>query len=47
MRGVMFAALPYFVEEKCAGLIGAAMQIVLQAADFFSCGADESSQLGL
>jgi hypothetical protein len=47
MRGMVFTAFPYFVEQKCAWLIGAAMQIVLQAAFFFSCGADEGSQLGL
>lgn len=47
VRGVMFAAFPYFVKEKCAGLIGTAMQIVLQAAFFFTCGANEGSQLGL
>ena len=47
MCGMVFTAFPYFVQQKCAWLIGAAMQIVLQAAFFFSSGADEGAQLGL
>lgn len=42
--GVVLAAGPDFVEEKRAGLIGAAVKIVLQAAFFSACGADESAE---
>ncbi|MGB7436354.1 MAG: hypothetical protein WBW49_13145, partial [Candidatus Acidiferrum sp.] len=46
MRGVVFAAFPYLVEEVRARLIRAPMQIVLQAALFFPGGANQSAQLG-
>lgn len=46
MGRVMFAAGPDFVEQEGAGLVGAAMQIVLQAAFLFARGAYEGAQLG-
>lgn len=47
VRGVMLAAFPDFVEQERAGLIGAAMQIVLQAAIFLAGGSDEGAKFGL
>jgi hypothetical protein len=44
--GVVLAALPNFVEKECSGLIGAAMQVVLQTAFFFACGHDQGAELG-
>ena len=46
MRGagvpcVVVAGFPNFVKEECAGLVGAAMQIILQAAFFPARGRDE------
>ena len=40
VRGVVVAGFPDFVKEESAGLIGAAVQIVLQAALFLSRGSD-------
>ena len=45
VRGVVFSAGPDLVEEKRAGLIGAAVQIVLQAAFFPARGIDEGTEL--
>lgn len=42
--GVMLAAGPDFVEKKRAGLVSAAVKIVLQAAFFPACGADEGAE---
>jgi hypothetical protein len=42
--GVVVAGLPNFVEEVGAGLIGAAVEIVLKAAFFFSRGSDECAK---
>jgi len=44
VRGVVFPAGPHFVEEKRAGLVGAAVQIVLQASFLPSRRADKSTQ---
>jgi len=46
MSGVVFAAGPDFVEEKSAGLVSAAVQVVLEAAFLFARGADQGAQLG-
>ena len=46
MRGVMFAAFPDFMEQIRAGLVCAAMQIVLQAAFFLARGSDEGAKFG-
>jgi hypothetical protein len=44
VRGVMLASFPDFVKKKLPGLIGGAMQVVLQAAFFFPRRADESAE---
>jgi hypothetical protein len=44
--GVMFAAGPNFVQEEMPRLIGAAMEIVLEAAFFLAGGADEGAEFG-
>ena len=41
---VVVAGFPDFMKEKLPGLIGGAMQIVLQAAFFFARWADESAE---
>jgi len=46
VRGVVFSGFPDFMEEERAGLIGAAMQIELQAAFFFARWRDERAKLG-
>ena len=46
MGRVVLASFPDFVKQKCAGIVGAAMKVVLQAAFFFSRGSHQSSQLG-
>ena len=46
MCGVVVAGFPDFVKEKCAGLIGAAVQIVLQAAFFLAGGSDKGAEFG-
>ena len=46
VRGVMFPAFPDFVEQKRAGLIGAAVQIVLQTAFFLARRRDKGAKLG-
>lgn len=47
VRGVMLAACPDLMEQKCTGVIGGTVQIELQATLFFARGADESAKLGL
>ena len=44
---VSFAAGPYFIEQKIAGDVGGAVQVVEDAAVFFAGGADEGGQFGL
>jgi len=46
VSGVMIAGFPDFVQEIQAGLIGAAVEIVLKAAFFLARGMDESAELG-
>jgi hypothetical protein len=43
--GVMIAGFPDFVQEICAGLISALVEIVLKAAFFLARGMDESPEL--
>jgi hypothetical protein len=45
VSGVMIAGFPDFVQEIHAGLIGAAVEIVLKAAFFLARGMDESAEL--
>ena len=40
VRRVVLASFPDFVEEECAGLVGAAVQVELQAAIFLARGSD-------
>ena len=44
--GIVFSAGPDLVEQKCVGMIGATMQIVLQAAFFLARGINEGAELG-
>jgi hypothetical protein len=44
--GVMIAGFPDFVQEIHAGLIGAAVEIVLKAAFFLARGMNESAEFG-
>jgi len=46
VRGVVFAAGPDFVEEKRAGLVCAAVQIILQAAFLSARGAKQGAEFG-
>jgi hypothetical protein len=46
VRGVVLAGFPDFVKEESAGLVGAAVQIVLQAAFFLARGGNERAKLG-
>src|SRR5258707_11237819 len=46
VRGVVLAGFPYFVKEESARLVGAAVQIVLQAAFFLARGGNERAKLG-
>ena len=46
VRGVVLAGFPDFVKEESARLVGAAMQIVLQAAFFLARGGNERAKLG-
>ena len=46
VRGVVLASFPDFVKEESAGLVGAAVQIVLQAAFFLARGGNERAKLG-
>ena len=46
VRGVMFAGFPDFVKEKEIGVIGAAVQVVLQAAFLFAGGGDKGAEFG-
>ena len=43
MRRMVFAAFPDFVKKKCAGLICTAVQIVLEAAFFLACRANQGA----
>jgi len=47
VRDVMFAAFPDLVEQERAGLVGTAIQIVLQTAFFLARRGDEGTQFGL
>ena len=47
VRGVVFAGFPDFVKEEGAGLIRAAVQVVLQAALFLTGGCYQRSKFGL
>ena len=44
--GVSIASGPDFVEEEHAGRVNGTVQIVAEAAVFFTRGADQGSQLG-
>jgi len=44
VRNVVFAAFPNFMKEKSAGMIGTAVQVILEAALFFACGSDEGAE---
>src|SRR5258706_4555608 len=46
VRGVVLAGFPDFVKEESARLVGAAVQIVLQAAFFLARGGNERAKLG-
>src|SRR6267142_368775 len=46
VRGVVVAGFPYFVKEESARLVGAAVQIVLQAAFFLARRGNERAKLG-
>lgn len=46
MRGVVLTAFPDFVKEERTGLIGATVQIVLQAAFFLARWRDKCAELG-
>jgi hypothetical protein len=46
VRGVMLAGFPDFVKKECAGLVGAAMQIELQAAFFLARRGEERAEFG-
>ena len=46
MGGVVFAGRPNFVEQECPGVIGAAMQVVPQAAFLSTRGTNEGAELG-
>jgi len=46
MGGVVFAGFPDFVKKKCAGMLDAAMQVVLDAAFFLARGRDERAEFG-
>lgn len=46
MGGVVLAAGPDLVKQKCAGLISAAVQIVLQATFFLAGRSNEGAELG-
>lgn len=45
VRGVVFAAGPDFMEQVGAGVLEAAVQVVLQAPLFFASGSDEGTKL--
>src|SRR5215469_14595856 len=46
MRRVMFAAGPDFAEQKSSGLVGAAVQGILEAAFLFAGGTNQSAKFG-
>jgi hypothetical protein len=45
VRGVMLASFPDFVKQKSAGIVGAAMKVVLQTAFFLARGIHQRPQL--
>ncbi len=47
VEAVILAASPDFVQQKCAGQFGAAVQVVGEAALFAACRPDKSPKLGL
>jgi hypothetical protein len=44
MLCVSLAGSPDFVQQECAGRVNGTVQIVAQAAIFFSCGADKRAE---
>jgi hypothetical protein len=46
VRGVVIARFPDLVEEEKAGVIDAAVEIVLEAASFFARGSEEGAEFG-